>query len=424
MKSERGFTLIELLVVMVIIALLVGLLLPALGRAQEEARKTQCRSNLRQIGLAVVMYKTDNRGWTPPAYGVNTESTATAPQHYCNGWHRWGPDFPPRMGNSIQSPFTYLTPMWDAGPDDGSADTVIGDQDDRWDLAGSHPDGPGAGNVNGLGLLFSGGYLTQKGGSVLDCPGTSGYPSRGDVVLIEQAGFTLNQAGTFTDWSKKHATYDADEPFWTTGGKKRWSNGNGIGEMPWGRMDPAWNTNSAWQIAEAHSTGGAWATDWMGGGWTTACAPHWSNTQTNLCSVIGAYQVRPDGTSQFTRNSYDIHDIQGQAIASDALLGFFPRPSEVRIYDAPVGAVTVYYTQSTQDIRPSVYMSNHHAAFNVLFTDGSVKTFSDGGMMVYKHLFLALTTAQAALPGGYPCYTLRDTAQIYEIYFDSLYAQD
>ena len=71
MSARRGFTLIELLVVMVIIALLVGLLLPALGRAQEEARKTQCRSNLRQIGLAITMYANDNKKYTPVAYGYS-----------------------------------------------------------------------------------------------------------------------------------------------------------------------------------------------------------------------------------------------------------------------------------------------------------------------------------------------------------------
>jgi len=48
---------------MVIIALLIGLLLPALSRAKEEARKTQCRSNLRQIGLAMQMYANDNSGY-------------------------------------------------------------------------------------------------------------------------------------------------------------------------------------------------------------------------------------------------------------------------------------------------------------------------------------------------------------------------
>ena len=47
-------------------------MLPVLGRAKEEARKTQCRSNLRQIGLAMTMYKQDNKGWFPMVHGVGT----------------------------------------------------------------------------------------------------------------------------------------------------------------------------------------------------------------------------------------------------------------------------------------------------------------------------------------------------------------
>lgn len=64
---RRGFTLIELLVVMVIIALLVGLLLPALGSARNMARTTACKSNLRQIGMAIYLYTAENRGYFPPA---------------------------------------------------------------------------------------------------------------------------------------------------------------------------------------------------------------------------------------------------------------------------------------------------------------------------------------------------------------------
>ena len=60
LRLSKGFTLIELLVVIAIIGILAGILLPVLSRARESARKTQCMSNIKQIGMGLIMYANEN----------------------------------------------------------------------------------------------------------------------------------------------------------------------------------------------------------------------------------------------------------------------------------------------------------------------------------------------------------------------------
>ena len=88
MKRKQGFTLIELLVVIAIIALLMSILLPALGRASEVAKRASCAHNIKQIGIAMFAYIGDNDdslpfygGYDPSWSGAFYKSTASDELH-------------------------------------------------------------------------------------------------------------------------------------------------------------------------------------------------------------------------------------------------------------------------------------------------------------------------------------------------------
>ncbi|MCX8108999.1 MAG: type II secretion system GspH family protein [Verrucomicrobiae bacterium] len=76
LRIDAGFTLVELLVVIAVVAILLGLVLPTLGKAKEAGRATACLSNLRQIGVALQLYVQDNENRMPEMRDVPVETTA------------------------------------------------------------------------------------------------------------------------------------------------------------------------------------------------------------------------------------------------------------------------------------------------------------------------------------------------------------
>jgi prepilin-type N-terminal cleavage/methylation domain-containing protein len=111
-RKPAGFTLIELLVVIAIIAILAAMLLPALSRAKERAIRIQCLSNIRQFGLAIIIYAGDN-GQKLPTFGSDPGT---------GGYWAW--DIPVSAANQMVASGTSRNVMYDPAYPEQNSDRL------------------------------------------------------------------------------------------------------------------------------------------------------------------------------------------------------------------------------------------------------------------------------------------------------------
>lgn len=201
---SRGFTLIELLVVIAIIAVLISLLLPAVQQAREAARRTQCKNNLKQLGLALANYESTFTAFPPARIGRYTNGVGGS---WDDGWTSWTVMILPYFDQSALYNQYNTNLRWD---DPGNA-PIVGQSiqgylcpstpgNTRRDLNSTNSPQPAAGDYSATAYM-SEKYFTAVGGYATT------WTSKTDATGTQLRQGILNKPGAPSD-----AAYNQFQP--------------------------------------------------------------------------------------------------------------------------------------------------------------------------------------------------------------------
>lgn len=200
-RTHRGFTLIELLVVIAIIAILIALLLPAVQQAREAARRTQCKSNLKQIGLALHNYHDAHR--VLPAGWIERRDYSFVDTASDNGFG-WPAFLLPMIDQApLHSLIDFTEPLY-LEPDRDSA--TPGNQNNETLVATQViplyqcPSDVGPGQQNNIDANGNVSIATMATLDYVGCLGTTVVPDNGTYTGTGEGAFYRNSTRRFRDF--------------------------------------------------------------------------------------------------------------------------------------------------------------------------------------------------------------------------------
>jgi len=371
---KKGFTLIELLVVMVMVSMLAALLVPLIARSREGELVTQCRMNLSQIGKAITMYANDNDGFFPEW------NNGTWVEKRSDSWGHPGVHDQKAVGRVTTGKYAERGRSFEENPFIGAIfgttmgckvpglNGVTAPESQWWNCTPERPAAP-----VGLGRLVSQKYLGDKSPESLYCPGSSAGE------LVED-----NDLDVVTE-------YDDDEPFWTSKGTVVLANSNGVGDLAETKMQGYTCWTGTKTIPASH------------------CQVYLNYT---IRTLKGHYKtIKTDRPEHDQGNFGNLapHDIAiklaeagNVGIVSDSIDPWFGWERVKEIYPPYTGVwpdgISEKYTFARKLAR-----LNHDKSYNILFADGSVKTYTDDDGKLFNRLvdvWICNNTGGGVMPSG------------------------